>query len=177
MRTGLQNCCTRRTLCTAVFDSILKNCFCLCAPWSVSRQSIKSAAEPTAGTRNRRTEVYRSVQKCTEGGLAVPSRTPTARFCCSKINACEIREDFRRRSNALHHPVIYRSVKPPHWTVAYPAISYAFAQNDEAGRVLLRTGRHGRKSERICGTADFSPQSAHSSLTQKPISRKYGGKS
>ena len=61
--------------------------------------------------------------------------------------------------------------------LGYPAISYAFAQNDEAGRVLLRTGRHGRKSERICGTADFSPQSAHSSLTQKPISRKYGGKS
>ena len=37
-------------------------------------------------------------------------------------------------------------------------------------------GNHGRKSERICGMADFSPQSAHSSLTQKPISRKYGGK-
>ena len=32
MRTGLQNCRTRRTLCTAVFDSILKNRFCLCAP-------------------------------------------------------------------------------------------------------------------------------------------------
>ena len=167
MKSGPQNCRTRRTLCTAVFDSILKNRFCLCAPWSISRQRVKSAAEPTAGTQNRRTE----------GGLAVPSRTPTARFCCSKINACEIREDFRRKPNALHHPVIYRSVKPPHWTVAYPAISYAFAQNDEAGRVLLRTGRHGRKSERICGTADFSPQSAHSSLTQKPISRKYGGKS
>ena len=170
MRTGLQNCCTRRTLCTAVFDSILKNCFCLCAPWSVSRQSIKSAVESTAGTQNRRIEAYTR-------GFSVPSRTWRLNFAAPKNNACEIREDFRRRSNALHHPVIYRSVKPPHWTVAYPAISYAFAQNNEAGRVLLRTGRHGRKSERICGTADFSPQSAHSSLTQKPISRKYGGKS
>ena len=170
MRTGLQNCCTRRTLCTAVFDSILKNCFCLCAPWSVSRQSIKSAVESTAGTQNRRIEAYTR-------GFSLPSRTWWLNFAAPKNNACEIREDFRRRSNALHHPVIYRSVKPPHWTVAYPAISYAFAQNDEAGRVLLRTGRHGRKSERICGTADFSPQSAHSSLTQKPISRKYGGKS
>ena len=43
-------------------------------------------------------------------------------------------------------------------------------------RVLLRTGHHERKSERICGMADFSPQGVHSSLTQKPISRKYGGK-
>jgi hypothetical protein len=76
----------------------------------------------------------------------------------------------------MHHPVIYRSVKPLHRTAAYPAISYAFAQNDEVDRVLLRTGHHRRKSERICGTADFSPQSAHSSLTQKPTSRKYGGK-
>ena len=32
MRTRLQNCRTRRTLCTAVFDSILKNRLCLCAP-------------------------------------------------------------------------------------------------------------------------------------------------
>ena len=31
-RNGLKNCRTRRTLCTAVFDSILKNPFCLCAP-------------------------------------------------------------------------------------------------------------------------------------------------
>jgi hypothetical protein len=49
-------------------------------------------------------------------------------------------------------------------------------QNGEACRVLLRTGHRGRKSERICGTADFSLQRAHSSLAQKPISRKYGGK-
>ena len=44
------------------------------------------------------------------------------------------------------------------------------------GRMVLERKRvqsyHSRKSERICGTADFSPQSAHSSLTQKPISRK-----
>jgi len=78
--------------------------------------------------------------------------------------------------NALHHPVIYRSVKPMHLTAAYSAIPYALTQNSEAGRVLLRIGYHGRKSEQICCTADFSPQSAHSSLTQKPISRKYGGK-
>ena len=117
---------------------------------------------------------YRSVQ---EAGLPYQAVHRRLNFAVPKNNPCEIREDFRRRSNALHHPVIYRSVKPPHWTVAYPAISYAFAQNDEAGRVLLRTGRHGRKSERICGTADFSPQSAHSSLTQKPISRKMEVKS
>ena len=58
----------------------------------------------------------------------------------------------------------------------YPAVPHDLTQNDEADRVLLRTGHHGQKSEQICGTADFSPQSAHSSLTQKPISRKYGGK-
>ena len=174
MRNGLQNCRTRRTLCTAVFNFIFKKQFCLCLPQSISRQSVKSAAYKAMDSRSVRKT---GVQKRTQEGFSVPSRTQTAQFCSPKINACEIREDFRRRSNALHHPVIYRSVKPPHWTVAYPAISYAFAQNDEAGRVLLRTGRHGRKSERICGTADFSPQSAHSSLTQKPISRKYGGKS
>jgi len=72
--------------------------------------------------------------------------------------------------------VIHQSVKPPHRNVAYPTVPHDFTQNDEADRVLLRTGYHGRKSEQICGTADFSPQSAHSSLTQKPISRKYGGK-
>ena len=167
MRTGLQNCCTRRTLCTAVFDSILKNCFCLCAPRSVSRQSIKSAAEPTAGTRNRRTE----------GGLAVPSRTPAAQFCCSKINACEIREDFRRKPNALHHPVIYRSVKPMHRNVVYPTVPHDLTQNSEAGRVLLRTEHHGRKSERICGTVDFSLANAPGSPIRKPITRKMEVKS
>ena len=170
MRNGLQNCRTRRTLCTAVFDSILKNRFCLCAPWSISRQRVKSAAEPTAGTQNRRTEAYAK-------RLCRTKLYTNGSFFSPEINPCEIHKNFHCKPNALHHSVIYRSVKPPHWTVAYPAISYAFAQNDEAGRVLLRTGRHGRKSERICGTADFSPQSAHSSLTQKPISRKYGGKS
>jgi hypothetical protein len=78
--------------------------------------------------------------------------------------------------NALHHPVIYRSVKLLHRIAAYPFIPYVLTQNDKTDRVLLRTGHHGRKSDRIYGTADFSPQSAHSSLTQKPISRKYGGK-
>jgi hypothetical protein len=72
--------------------------------------------------------------------------------------------------------VIYQSVKLLHRTVTYPAVLYVLMPDDEADRVLLCTGHHGRKSERICGTADFSPQSAHSSLTQKPISRKYGGK-
>ena len=148
MRTGLQNCCTRRTLCTAVFDSILKNCFCLCAPWSVSRQSIKSAVESTAGTQNRRTEAYTR-------GFSVPSRTWRLNFAAQKNNACEIREDFRRRSNTMHHPVIYRSVKLLHRTAAYSAASYVLTQNDEADRGLLRTGHHGQKSERICGIADF----------------------
>jgi len=67
-------------------------------------------------------------------------------------------------------------VKPLHRNVVYPTVPHDLTQNSEAGRVLLRTEHHGRKSERICGTADFSPQSAHSSLAQKPISRKYGGK-
>ena len=169
MRSGLQNCRTRRTLCTAVFDSILKTRLCLCAPWSISRQSVKSAAEPTAGTQNRRTER-------TEISFAVPSRTPAAQFCSFKINACAIREDFRRRSNALHHPVIYRNVKPLHRTAAYPAIPYILIQNDEADRVLLRIGHHGQKSERICSTADFSPTSTLASPIRKPIIRNYGGK-
>ena len=169
-RNGLQNCRTRRTLCTAVFDSILKKQFYLCATWSISRQSVKSAAESAAGTHNRRTEAYTR-------GFSVPSRTWRLNFAAPKNNACEIREDFRRRSNALHHPVIYRSVKLLHRTVAYPAVLYVLMPDDEADRVLLRTGHHERKSERICGTADFSPQSAHSPLTQKLISRKMEVKS
>jgi hypothetical protein len=72
--------------------------------------------------------------------------------------------------------VIYRSVKLLHRTAAYPAIPYAFTQNDEAGRVLLRTEHHGRKSERICGTADFSFANAPASPIGKPITRKCGGK-
>jgi hypothetical protein len=78
--------------------------------------------------------------------------------------------------NALHHPVIYRSVKPMHRNMVYPTVPHDLTQNSEAGRVLLRKEHHGWKFERICGMADFSPQSAHSSLTQKTISRKYGGK-
>ena len=86
---------------------------------------------------NRRLARKTDVQQRTEGGLAVPSRTPTARFCCSKINACEIREDFRRRSNALHRPVIYRSVKPLHRNVVYPTVPHDLTQNDEADRAQL----------------------------------------
>ena len=99
-----------------------------------------------------------------------------AQFCSPKNNACEICEDFRRKPNALHYPVIYRNAKLLYRTVAYPAIPYVLTQNDESDRVLLRTGYHGRKSERICHAADSSPQSAHSSLTQKPIIRNNGGK-
>ena len=93
-----------------------------------------------------------------------------------EVNPCEIHENFHRKPNAMHRPVIHQSVNPLHRTAAYPTVPHDLTQNSEAGRVLLRTEHHGRKSERICGTADFSPQSAHSSLTQKPISRKYGGK-
>jgi len=109
----------------------------LCAPWSISRQRVKSVAESAAGTQNRRAEAYTSVQKRTEGGLAVPSRTPVAQFCSPKNNPCEIRENFRRKPNALHHPVIYRSVKLLHRTAAYSVASYVLTQNDEADRVLL----------------------------------------
>ena len=174
MRNGLQNCRTRRTLCTAVFNFIFKKQFCLCLPQSISRQSVKSAAYKAMDSRSVRKT---GVQKRTQEGFSVPSRTQTAQFCSPKINACEIREDFRHGSNKIRHPVIYRSVKPLHRTAAYPVVPYVLTQNDEADRVLLRTGHHGRKSERICGTADFSPKSVHSSLTQKPISRKMEVKS
>ena len=174
MRNGLQNCCTRRTLCTAVFNFIFKKQFCLCLPQSISRQSVKSAAYKAMDSRSVRKT---GVQKRTEGGLAVPSRTPAAQFCCSKINACEIREDFCRRSNALHHPVIYRSVKPMHRNVVYPTVPHDLTQNSEAGRVLLRTEHHGRKSERICGTVDFSLANAPGSPIRKPITRKMEVKS
>jgi hypothetical protein len=60
-----------------------------------------------------------------------------AQFCSPKNNPCEIREDFCRRSNGLHHPVIYRSAKALHLTAAYSAVPYALTQNDEADRVLL----------------------------------------
>ena len=77
------------------------------------------------------------VQKRTEVHFAVPSRTQTAYFNGFKINACEIREDFRRRSNTMHHPVIYRNAKLLYRTVAYPAIPYVLTQNDEADRAQL----------------------------------------
>ena len=86
---------------------------------------------------NRRSVHKTGVQKRTEGGLAVSSRTPAAQFCSPKNNPCEIREDFCRRLNALHHPVIYRSVKPMHRNVVYPTVPHDLTQNDEAGRVLL----------------------------------------
>ena len=173
MRNGLQNCRTRRTLCTAVFDSILKNRFCLCAPWSISRQSVKSAAYKAMDSRSVRKT---GVQKRTQEGFSVPSRTQTAQFCSPKINACEIREDFRHGSNKIRHPVIYRNAKLLYRTVVYPTVPYDLTQNDEADRVLLRTGHHGQKSERICGTADFSSPRTPASPTRKPIIRNYGGK-
>jgi len=37
----------------------------------------------------------------------------------------------------MHHPVIYRSMKPLHRDVVYPAVPHDLTQNDEAGRVLL----------------------------------------
>ena len=54
-----------------------------------------------------------------------------------EVNPCEIYENFHRKPNAMHRPVIYRSVKPLHLTAAYSAASYALTQNDEADRVLL----------------------------------------
>ena len=75
--------------------------------------------------------------KRTQRDFAVPSRTLAAQFSGFKINACEIRDDFRRRSNALHHSVIYQSVKPLHLTAAYSAVPYALTQNDEADRAKL----------------------------------------
>jgi len=112
-----------------------------------------------------------------EVSFAVPSRTRTAYFNGFKINACEIRDDFRRKPNALHHPVIYQSVKLLHRNVVYPTVPHDLTQNSEAGRALLRTGYHGRKSERICGTADFSLANAPRLPIRKPITRKMEVKS
>jgi len=76
----------------------------------------------------------------------------------------------------MHRQVIHQSVKLLHWDVVYPTVSYDLTQNDEADRVLLRAGYHGRKSERICGIADFSPANTPTSPIRKPIMRNYGGK-
>ena len=173
MRIGLQKCRTRRTLCTAVFNFIFKKQFCLCLPQSISRQRVKSAAYKAMDSRSVRKT---GVQKRTEVSFAVPSRTQTAQFCCSKINACEIREDFCRRSNALHRPVIYRSVKPLHRNVVYPTVPHELTQNDEVDRGLLRTGHHRRKSERICGMVDFSSPRTPASPIRNHTTRNYGGK-
>lgn len=173
MRNGLQNCCTRRTLCMAVFNFIFKKQFCLCLPQSISRQSVKSAAYKAMDSRSVRKT---GIQKRTQGGFSVQSRTQAAQFCALKIDACEIREEFCRRSNVLHHPVIYRSVKPLHRTAAYPAVPYVLTQNDEADRVLLRTGHHRQKSEQICGMADFSSPRTPASPIRNHTTRNFGGK-
>ena len=80
------------------------------------------SAESAAGTQNQRT---RSVHK------VLPYRAVHGQlyFNGLKINACEIRDDFRRKPNALHHPVIYQSVKLLHRTVAYPTVPYDLTQN------------------------------------------------
>ena len=166
MRTGLQNSRTRRTLCTAVFDSILKNRFCLCAPWSISRQRVKSAAESAAGTQNRRTEAYAK-------RLCRTKLYTNGSFFSPEINPCEIHKNFHCKPNALHHSVIYRSVKPMHRNVVYPTVPHDLTQNSEAGRVLLRTEHHGWKFERICHVADFSLANVSASPIEKPIIRKY----
>ena len=77
------------------------------------------------------------VQQRTEVSFAVPSRTRTAYFNGFKINACEIHENFHRKPNAMHRPVIHQSVKPLHRDVVDPTIPYDFTQKDETGRVLL----------------------------------------
>jgi len=78
--------------------------------------------------------------------------------------------------NALHHPVIYRSVKTLHRNVVFLTVPYDLTQNSEAGRVLLRKEHHGWKFERICHVADFSLANVSASPIEKPIIRKYGGK-
>ena len=84
---------------------------------------------------------------------------------------------FIFKPNAMYRPVIYRSVKPMHRNVVYPTVPHDLTQNSEAGRALLRTEHHGRKSERICGTADFSLANAPGSPIRKPITRKMEVKS
>ena len=103
----------------------------------------------------------------------VAVRCPKRHF---EINPCEIHENFHCKPNAMHRPVVYRSVKPLHWDVVYPTVPHDLAQNDEADRVLLRIGHHGQKSERICGTEDFSPTSTPKLPTRKTATRNYGGK-
>ena len=92
------------------------------------------------------------------------------------INPCEIHENFHRKPNAMHRPVIYQSVKLLHRTAAYPAVPHDLSQNDEADRGLLRTGHHKRKFERICGMADFSSPRTPASPIRNHTTRNYGGK-
>jgi hypothetical protein len=86
---------------------------------------------------NRRPVRKTGVQQCTEVVLAVPSRTRAAQFFSPEINPCEIHENFHCKPNAMHRPVIYRSVKSLHRTAACPAVPHDLTQNDEADRVLL----------------------------------------
>ena len=94
----------------------------------------------------------------------------------SIINPCEIHENFHYKPNAMHRPVIYRSVKPLHRDVVYPTVPHDLAQNDEADRVLLRIGHHRQKSERICGMAVFSLTSTPASPIRNHTIRNNGGK-
>ena len=77
----------------------------------------------------------------------------------------------------MHHPVIYRNAKLLYRNVVFPTVPHDLTQNNEADRVLLRTGYHGRKSEQISGTADFSLANAPGSPIRKPITRKMEVKS
>ena len=125
---------------------------------------------------NRRPVRKTGVQRRTQAVYAVPSRTQTARFFSPKINPCEIHEDFHCKPNALHCPVIHHSVKLLHRNAVYSTVPHDLTQNDEADRVLLHTGYHGQKSERICSIADFSPTSTPVSPIRNHTTRNYGGK-
>ena len=56
------------------------------------------------------------------------------------------------------------------------AVDFEGTTASGAERVLLRTGHHGRKSERICGTEDFSLTSTPASPIRNHTTRNYGGK-
>ena len=117
--------------------------------------------------------VYSSVHE-----PVLPYRTVHRRliFFSPEINPCEIHENFHCKPNAMHRPVIHQSVKPLHRDVVYPTVPHDLTQNDEADRVLLCTGHHGQKSERICDMAYFSLTSKPVLPTRKQTTREYGGK-
>ena len=85
------------------------------------------------------------------------------------INPCEIREDFCRKPNALHHPVIYQSVKLLHQTAVFLPVSYVLTQNDEADRVLLRTGITGRNLSGFAARRIFHLQAYQNYRYEKPL--------